>query len=138
MELELKRIAKRDTYTIGKLFIDGKYFCDTLEDRDRGLKDSMDIEQIKRIKVKGETAIPTGTYKVSLTYSPRFKRILPLLNDVKGFVGIRIHSGNSAKDSEGCILVGNNSIIGRLTNSRNTFNKLMQIIGNSSLNIKVS
>lgn len=87
----LKRIARKNDYTIGKLYIDGEYFCDTIEDKDRGLDISMDIEEIKRIKVFGKTAIPTGTYKVEMTYSPRFKKILPLIVGVKGFEGIRIH-----------------------------------------------
>ena len=99
MKLELRRIARRETYTIGRLYIDGVYFCDTLEDRDRLLDNSMSVEEIKKKKIYGKTAIPTGTYKVEITYSPRFKRYLPLICNVKGFDGIRIHEGNSDKDS---------------------------------------
>lgn len=124
MKLRLKRIAKKDTYTIGKLYIDDIYFCDTLEDRDRGITNDMTEEDISKIKVKGETAIPTGTYNISITYSPKFKRDMPLIENVKGFAGIRIHSGNTDKDSEGCILVGENKIIGKVINSRETYNKL--------------
>lgn len=124
MKLKLKRIAKKDTYTIGKLYIDDIYFCDTLEDRDRGITNDMTEEDISKIKVKGETAIPIGTYNISITYSPKFKRDMPLIENVKGFAGIRIHSGNTDKDSEGCILVGENKIIGKVINSRETYNKL--------------
>lgn len=130
MNLTVKRIAKKDTYTIGKLYIDEEYFCDTLEDKDRGLKQSDDLTYITKHKVYGETAIPTGTYNVSLTYSPKFKKILPLIENVKGFSGIRIHSGNTAEDSLGCILVGKNSVVGKVTNSRNTFNALSEKLQN--------
>lgn len=106
MEIVLNRIAKKDSYTIGKLYIDGKYVCDTCEDKDRGLTDSMTVEEIKSKKVYGQTAIPTGTYTVSYTMSNRFKKMMPLINDVKGFEGIRMHSGTTAADSLGCILLG--------------------------------
>jgi hypothetical protein len=91
MDLRLKRIFKCADYTIGCLYVDGQFFCNTLEDTDRGLKDSQNVLYIKARKIFGKTAIPTGTYKVQLTYSPRFKRVLPLLIGVKGFEGIRIH-----------------------------------------------
>lgn len=125
MELKVKRIAKRDTYTIGKLYVDGEYFCDTIEDRCRDLNDSMSVEEIKKIKVYGETAIPTGRYRVTLSYSVKFKKMLPEILNVKGFAGIRIHSGNTAKDSLGCILVGKNTVVGQVTSSRATFDRLM-------------
>ena len=120
MTILLKRIALRDTYTIGKLYIDGQYMCDTCEDKVRDLS--------KEKKVYGETAIPYGTYKVSWTYSPKFKKYMPLLEDVPQFAGIRIHSGNTAKDSLGCILVGENKQKGMVLNSRATVNKLYPII----------
>ena len=120
MTLLLKRIALRDTYTIGKLYIDGQYICDTIEDRVRDLS--------KEKKVYGETAIPYGAYKVSWTYSPRFKKYMPLLEDVPYFTGIRIHSGNTAKDSLGCIIVGENKQKGMVLNSRATVNKLYPLI----------
>lgn len=120
MTLLLKRIALRDTYTIGKLYIDGVYRCDTIEDKVRNLD--------KEKKVYGETAIPYGTYKVSWTYSPKFKKYMPLLEDVPHFAGIRIHSGNTAKDSLGCIIVGENKQKGMVLNSRATVNKLYPLI----------
>lgn len=130
MIIKVKRVAFKKDYTIGKLYIDGKYVCDTLEDRDRGLDDSMNEEDIKKKKVYGETAIPYGTYKVSITYSNKFKKMLPLIENVKGFSGIRIHSGNTAKDSLGCILVGENKEVGKVINSRKTFDKLFDLIKN--------
>lgn len=84
----------------------------------------MTVEEIKKIKVYGETAIPKGTYTVTLTYSNRFKKIMPLINNVKGFEGIRIHSGTTSKDSAGCVLVGENKEIGKVLNSRATYDKL--------------
>lgn len=126
MRLTVIRIANRPTYCIGKLYIDGKYFCDTLEDVDRGLDDAMDEQTIKKLKVKGETAIPTGIYQVLLTYSPKYKRIMPLINNVKGYSGIRIHSGNTDKDTEGCLLVGKNKEVGKVLESRITYNALFK------------
>ena len=123
MELKVQRIAKRDTYTIGRLYIDGERFCDTLEDRVRDLT--------KEAKVKGRTAIPTGRYKVVLTYSPRFKRILPLLDSVPHFTGVRIHRGNTAKDTEGCILVGYNREVGKVLDSAATEQRLMAVLQNA-------
>ena len=130
MKLEVKRIAKQGTYTIGKLFIDGEYFCDTLEDVCRGLTQNMTEAQIAQIKVKGQTAIPSGTYKVDITFSQKFKKYLPILENVKGFEGIRIHSGNDSDDTEGCLLVGKNKAKGQVLESRDTFNKLMNKIWN--------
>ena len=126
IKLQLKRIFKGSTYTIGKLYVNGEYFCDTLEDTDRDLKDSQNILYIKSKKIFGKTAIPTGTYKVELTYSNRFQKILPILIGVKGFEGIRIHEGNFAKDTEGCLLVGNNTFKGTVSNSRETLDKLLK------------
>lgn len=126
MEIQLKRIAKRNDYTIGNLYIDGQFFCNTLEDTDRGLTDSQNLLYIKAKKIFSKTAIPTGTYKVELTYSPRFKRILPLLVGVKGFDGIRIHQGNYPKDTEGCILVGKNTIKGGVFESKETLERLLK------------
>ena len=129
MEIQVNRIARRDGYTIGRLFINNEYFCDTLEDTDRGLSSTMQFNEILAKKVKGQTAIPTGKYDVILTFSPRFKRVLPLLLSVKGYEGIRIHAGNTAeKDTEGCLLVGENKIKGRIINSRATLEKLMSIL----------
>ena len=116
MKLALKRIAYRKDYTIGKLFVDGVYLCDTLEDTTR------------IIKVMNKTCIPVGTYRIILNFSNRFQRIMPLLLNVPGFEGIRMHSGNSAEDTSGCPLVGKNTIIGKLTESRITFDKLFDIL----------
>lgn len=140
MRLTLKRIANKDNYCIGKLYINGKYFCDTLEDRDRGLDDSMTVEEILSMKKYGETAIPSGIYTVLLTYSPKYKKIMPLINNVKGYSGIRIHSGNSSKDTLGCLLVGKNTVVGRLTDSRNTYNALfkrLQQKGSNKITIEI-
>lgn len=120
------RIANRPTYCIGKLYIDGQYICDTLEDTDRGLDDKMSEEEILSKKVKGETAIPTGIYQVTITYSPKYKKNMPLINNVKGYSGIRIHSGNSHKDTEGCVLVGLNKEVGKVLNSRKMYNVLFR------------
>ena len=100
--------------------------CNTLEDKDRGLRQDTKLAEIKNKKVYGKTAIPSGSYECVYTYSNRFKKMLPLLLNVKGFEGIRIHSGNSAKDTEGCILVGLNLKKGMLLNSREWTNKLIQ------------
>lgn len=124
MRITLIRIANRPTYCIGKLYIDGQYFCDTLEDTDRGLDDRMAENDIKQLKVYGETAIPSGIYPVTITYSQKFKKKLPLISNVKGYSGIRIHSGNTAKDTLGCILVGKNKEVGKVLESRVTFNAL--------------
>ena len=108
MELALDRFLLGDRNTIGRLSIDGEKFCYTLEDqvREPGLK------------VYGQTAIPAGTYDIAMTYSPRFKMVLPLLKEVPGFDGIRIHSGNTEADTEGCILVGYNLGGDRISSSR--------------------
>lgn len=137
MELTLKRIAKRPDYTIGRLFVDGEYFCDTLEDTDRGLTQAMATEEIKRIKVAGQTAIPSGKYCVFLTPSPKFGRVLPLVYDVPGFSGIRIHAGNTERDTQGCILVGENKIVGRVINSRQTLDKLMEVLDGQDITINI-
>lgn len=128
MRIELHRKWLRKGYSIGILYVNGKRVCESLEDQDRVLLQTMPIEEIRRRKVKGETAIPIGTYKVSWTYSPRFNKYLPLLNDVPGFEGIRIHSGNKAKDTEGCILLGRNTEVGTVTNSRYWTNKVNAMI----------
>lgn len=137
MKLTLKRIAKKETYTIGKLYIDDVYFCDTLEDKDRELNNDMSEEYIRRIKIKAQTAIPTGLYPISITYSQRFKKDMPLINNVKGFEGIRIHSGNTEKDTEGCILVGENKVKGKVINSRETYNRLFAKLTKNKNNITI-
>lgn len=128
MDIQLKRIAKKETYTIGKLYIDGVYFCDTIEDKDRGLNQAMSINDIKKKKVYGETAIPTGTYKLVIDYSNRFKKNMAHILNVPGYEGIRIHTGNSAKDSLGCIIVGKNKVVGKVVESRDTYSQLFPIL----------
>ena len=120
------------------MYIDGQYICDTLEDADRGLNQNMSLKEIKNKKVYGETAIPTGTYKVDMnTVSPKFKsRIwakpyggkLPRLVLVPGYDGVLIHPGNKAEDTLGCILVGENKAVGQVLNSQVTFKKIMSIL----------
>lgn len=111
MELRIERKYKKKGYTIGKLFINNEYFCDTLEDVVRDLKSDGSG------KIKNETAIPKGTYKVILNYSPKFKRVLPLILSVPFFEGIRIHRGNKPSDTSGCVLVGLNKVKGGLVES---------------------
>lgn len=139
MKIELVRIAFKNTYTIGKLYVDGKYFSDVLEDVDRGLDSSMSESEILKKKVKGQTAIPTGHYVINITYSPKYKRMMPLLLDVKGFSGIRIHSGNSSKDTEGCLLVGKNKKVGMVLESRDTYQRLFKMMeGQKDITIDIT
>ena len=127
MKITLKRIALKNTYTIGKLYIDGEYFCDTLEDTVRDLNKSGKFDNGEK-KIYGETAIPYGTYNVKWTYSNKFKKYMPLIENVPSFAGIRIHAGNSSADTQGCVLVGENKAVGKVLNSKNTVNKLYPII----------
>lgn len=117
MKLTLFRKYKKERYTIGNLYVDGRYFCDTLEDAVRDHNDDGDLNDVGETKVYGETAIPRGVYKVVVNLSNTFKRRLPLLLDVPHFVGIRIHRGNSVRDTSGCILVGENKMRGMVINS---------------------
>lgn len=110
MKINVKRTFKGQEYTIGKLYIDGHYLCDTLEDTVRPAG----------IKIAGKTAIPAGTYKVKKTMSPRFKKVLPEILNVPGFSGVRIHSGNSADSTEGCVLLGLNKKKGMVLDSQTT------------------
>lgn len=128
MELKLQRIHYDETYTIGKLFIDGVFFSHTLEDKVRDINHDGDLNDPGEQKIKHYTAIPCGTYDVEITYSNRFKRKMPLLMNVPGFEGIRIHPGNDSDDTSGCILVGKNTVKGGLTNSRETYDKLFNIL----------
>ena len=138
MKLELIRRYRKSDYTIGSLLVDGVKFCDTLEPTDRGLTSSMTLQEIKANKVKGKTAIPTGIYHVDMnTVSPRLKNKsyakpyggrVPRLQGVKGFAGVLIHPGNTADDTEGCILVGRNTEVGKLTDSKATYCKLFEMM----------
>ena len=128
MLITLDRAWKRKGYTISRLYINGELFCNALEDESRGLRQDMTINEIKKRKVYGATAIPSGSYECVNTYSNRFKKNLPLLKNVPGFEGIRIHSGNTAKDTEGCILVGRNTQKGMVTESRVWTDKLIKLM----------
>lgn len=125
MEIVVNRIFTCKDYTIGRLFIDGVYHCDVLEDCDRGLDQGMTDEEIRRLKIYGKTAIPTGRYRVVLTYSNRFRKVLPEIQGVKGYSGVRIHTGNTPEDTLGCILVGRNTKKGMVTESRKMFAPLL-------------
>ena len=118
MEIKVHRKYKKSAYTIGRMYVDGMFFCNTLEDKCRGLDDSMDIDEILKIKVYGKTAIPTGKYDVKYVLSPKFGRKMPRLQNVKGFEGILIHALNKPEETEGCIGVGLNTQVGRLTTAR--------------------
>jgi len=141
MELVLNRILKTNDYTIGELSVDGKYLCDTIEDAVRPLPESCPntpkgIACKCKEKVYGKTAVPAGTYKVKLGYSNRFRRILPQVLDVPHFLGILIHTGNSNKDTEGCIIVGtwDGKTENWVSNSRKNFNKLFDMLKQADKN----
>lgn len=151
MKLTIKRTITRNSYTLGKLYIDGVYFCDTLEDRDRGLTQNMSVEQIKSIKVPGETAIPKGTYKVTLdVVSPKFSKYpfymqtcegkLPRLIDVKGYEGVLIHVADGPKrDSlvQGCIGIGNLSTEEYLMNGKKVFIELYNKLKGNNIELEI-
>lgn len=136
MKLVLERKWKKETYTIGKLSIDGVFFCNTCEDKDRHLDQSMPLSKIKEVKIAAVTAIPTGTYNIRMdVISPKYSlkpwfvqnchgARMPRLENVPGFSGILIHPGNTAQDSDGCILVGKNDMVGMVTNSKAWFLQL--------------
>ena len=126
MNLRLRRRYRGPLYTIGSFYINDVKVCDTLEDTDRGLSSAMPLAEIRAKKVPGKTAIPTGRYQVVITYSPRFKRDMPLLCGVPGYEGVRIHAGNTPDDTEGCILPGENKVKGQVINSRATFDRIME------------
>jgi len=156
MDIVVKRKIKGANFTIGELSIDGKFFCYTLENTDKGLNDRMSVAEIESKKVYGKMAIPTGTYELAMNVvSPRFNEQgnksqylsignkLPRLQNVKGFDGILIHIGNYAKDSEGCILVGSfyNESQGTISDSKNTFFELYDILkfaNDNGKNIKIT
>lgn len=128
MIIDLHRKWRKSDYSIGILSIDGERVCETIEDTDRGLSQTDSLETIKEKKIKGKTAIPIGTYEIKITYSPRFKKNLPLLLNVPGYDGVRIHPGNTAEDTEGCIPCGKNTEVGKVTNSRFWTGKVIEAI----------
>lgn len=137
MKLTLKRIALRQTYTIGKLYIDDAYFCDTLEDTVRDTNKSGKFDNGEQ-KIKGKTAIPYGMYEIKWTYSPRFKKYTPQLMNVPSFEGIRIHAGSTHEDTAGCLLLGENKKVGMVLNSRATIAKFYPIIKDACAKGKVT
>ena len=138
LKLVLKRIAARENYTRGRLYVNGIPFCDTLEDTDRGLDQAMPLAELRAKKVPGKTAIPTGTYRITMNRkSPKFSKIdyyrgfcdgyMPRLLGVPGFEGVLIHCGNRENDTAGCLLVGYNTIEGGLENSKYCWEQLMRL-----------
>lgn len=144
LKLTLYRKYKKDKYTIGILYINGKQFSHTMEDKDRGLTFNMAPTEIASKKVYGETAIPKGVYRVELTFSPKFasrawcakeKGKSPQIMNVPGFSGIRIHPLNTPEDSLGCIGVGENTVKGKIMNSTYYYRKLMDEYINPAVKI---
>ena len=145
MNLKLIRTRFEEEYTEGELYIDGKYFCKTLEDKDRGVSNNMSIEEIKSIKVYGKTAIPTGIFKINMNIkSPTFSKkayyrdfcdgFLPRLEKVNGFTGILIHRGKTHKNTLGCILVGKDVNNGVLSNTQEVFEELYGLLDKANKN----
>ena len=133
MELLLKRKFKGGNYTIGDLYVDGRLFCNTIEDVTRPLParcpgTSRGESCTCKEKVYAMTAIPAGTYRMTFEYSPKYKRRMPYLHDVPHFLGILIHWGNTEKDSAGCIIVGKNTVKGKVLESKATFQQLYALI----------
>lgn len=129
--LNVQRIAKKPDYTIGRMYINGVRFCDTLEPPVR------DMQADGSGKVAGKTAIPAGEYYVQITQSQRFRRLLPLLLNVPHFSGVRIHAGNTVADTQGCILVGENKQVGKVLNSRKYEQLLVHRLLDTSGAIKI-
>lgn len=151
MEILVKRIANKPTYTIGHLYIDGEYFCDTLEDTNRNLTQSDSIIKIRKTKIKDRTAIPSGTYKVAMNIvSPRYSNFakypyakqfggkMPRILNVPGFEGILIHPGNTHNHTSGCLLVGENKVVGKVINSQAVWLKLMDKLLTDKNNITIT
>lgn len=139
VKIVVRRLYRKADYTIGNLYINDKFFCNTLEDPDRGLDSSMTLAQIKSTKVYGDTAIPYGKYFLTLdTVSPKYSNFtkypyvkkykgkMPRILGIKGFDGVLIHAGNTQKDTYGCLLVGENKVKGKVINSQATWQKLME------------
>ena len=139
MEIKLIRKYKKSDYTIGKLYVNGEYFCDTLEDKDRGLDSKMSLADLRRMKLSGTTAIPTGRYHITMkVFSAKFgarpyyqnvcKGLLPRLLNVPAYEGVLMHCGNTHHDTEGCILVGQNRAVGMVMESQKTFERLYALM----------
>ena len=128
MYVLIERKWPKSEYTIGRVYINDTFFCNSMEDCDRGLQQWMSVAEIEAAKVYGKTAIPKGKYIVTMDYSPKYKRAMPHVMNVKGFSGIRIHSGNTAKDSLGCILLGKNDKPGWISESLDTCRKFEELL----------
>lgn len=129
MKLHLQRIHKTADCTIGLLTADGTPVCHILEDTDRGLRQGYPVDVIRKMKIHGQTAIPTGTYTVRFTRSPRFKREMLQIMDVPGYEGVRIHAGNTSRDTEGCLLPGDrDGDKPRVINSRSRVAQLERMV----------
>lgn len=143
MEIVVKRVARKSLYTISHFTIDGQYIGDIIEDKDRGLKQSMKLSEILELKVKDKTAIPAGRYQVTLKVrSPKFgskayynnycKGYLPRLLNVPGFDGILMHRGVDQNSSSGCLILGKNTVIGKVTDSKEIFEKAYKLMKKAS------
>ena len=128
MEIEVRRKEFYPECTHGELYIDDEYLCDTLEDQDRDFNKDGDITDKGEGKVYGQTAIPRGRYRLILKVSPRFNKVLPALLDVPGFDGVLVHSGNTAEDTHGCVLVGVKQKRGRVMSSRYFMLRFMEFV----------
>ena len=149
MEIKVDRKWKKEKYTIGRLYINGEFICNTIEDTDRGLTQSMSEEEIKSKKIYGKTAIPSGRYKILMNVaSPKFsqkefymnvcKGKVPRLEGIKGFSGVLIHSAATADNVEGCIGVGFNTEIVRLTSIKEAFEKVYSKLSSSKEDIWIT
>lgn len=128
MIITIQRKYKKKDYTIGNMYIDGVFFCNTLEDTDRGLCSDMPITEIKRVKIYAKTAIPTGTYELDVVTWPKYKIKVPMILAVPGYSGILIHNGTNHEHTAGCPLVGINNVVGGLTRGKEYMNKLTEIV----------
>jgi len=137
MEILLKRKVRTAKSTTGDFIVNGNRIAYSLEDIDRRLQQSDSLDHIKSVKVHSETAIPAGRYEVILSFSNRFKKFLPLLLSVPGFEGIRIHSGNKADDSDGCILIGETVAADWVGSSRDAMAEFMSIFEPASKKGKI-
>lgn len=149
MNIKLERIYNCARYCIGHLYADGVYVCDTIEDTDRGLDETWSVEQIRKVKVQNKTAIPTGTYRVTINViSPKFSKKeyykkhdngrVPRLLNVKGFDGILMHRGVNEKSSAGCIILGYNKIKGAVINSQQAYEKIYDMLKKTNGNITIT
>jgi hypothetical protein len=139
MELILKRTVKKETFTLGVLSLNDVFQCYVLEDTDRDLTNSMALSDIVSVKIPGRTAIPAGRYEIVMSFSNRFQKYLPLMLDVPGFAGVRIHAGNTTAHTEGCLLPGNkkDEVNGRVFESRVATQHLIRLISSAVKKEKV-